>query len=162
MAELLKDEPLVRFAFLLTQQQKEVILVKRAIAIIVTVLFVFTLTSISFAEEKKVEEKPKIKEVIGKVKVVDTVAQTITVVNKIKAKELVVGKEFDINELRITVDEKTVITMGEKKKELSDVKVGNKVTVKYAEVEGKNVAESVAIMSVKKAKTAKKMKQYLS
>jgi hypothetical protein len=139
-----------------------VILVKSAIAIIVTVLFVFTLTSISFAEEKKAEEKPKIKEVIGKVKAVDTVAQTITVLNKIKAKELVVGKEFDINELRITVDDKTIITMGEKKKELVDVKVGNKVTVKYTEVEGKNVAESVAVMHVKKAKTEKKMKQYLS
>jgi hypothetical protein len=139
-----------------------VILVKSAIAIIVTVLFASTLTSISFAEEKKAEEKPKVKEVIGKVKAVDTVAQTITVVNKIKAKELVVGKEFDINELRITVDDKTIITMGEKKKELADVKVGNKVTVKYTEVEGKNIAESVALMSVKKAKTAKKMKQYLS
>jgi hypothetical protein len=139
-----------------------VILVKSAIAIIVTVLFASTLTSISFAEEKKAEEKPKVKEVIGKVKAVDTVAQTITVVNKIKAKELVVGKEFDINELRITIDDKTFITMGEKKKELVDVKVGNKVTVKYTEVEGKNVAESVAVMSVKKAKTAKKMKQYSS
>jgi hypothetical protein len=139
-----------------------VILVKSAIAIIIIALFVFTLTSISFAEEKKVEGKPKIKEVIGKVKAVDTVTQNITVVNKIKAKELVVGKEFDINELRITVDEKTIITMGKNKKELADVKVGNKVTVKYAEVEGKNVAESVAIMSVKKAKTAKKMKQYSS
>jgi hypothetical protein len=136
--------------------------VKSAIAIIVTVLFASTLTSISFAEEKKAEEKPKVKEVIGKVKAVDTVAQTITVVNKIKAKELVVGKEFDINELRITVDDKTIITMGEKKKELADVKVGNKVTVKYTEVEGKNIAESVALMSMKKAKTAKKMKQYLS
>lgn len=135
---------------------------KSAIAIIVTVLFASTLTSISFAEEKKAEEKPKVKEVIGKVKAVDTVAQTITVVNKIKAKELVVGKEFDINELRITVDDKTIITMGEKKKELADVKVGNKVTVKYTEVEGKNIAESVALMSMKKAKTAKKMKQYLS
>jgi hypothetical protein len=136
--------------------------VKSAIAIIVTVLFASTLTSISFAEEKKAEEKPKVKEVIGKVKAVDTVAQTITVVNKIKAKELIVGKEFDINELRITVDDKTIITMGEKKKELADVKVGNKVTVKYTEVEGKNIAESVALMSMKKAKTAKKMKQYLS
>jgi hypothetical protein len=139
-----------------------VILVKSAIAIIVTVLFVFTLASISFAEEKKAGEKPKIKEVIGKVKAVDTVAQTITVVNKIKAKELVVGKEFDINELRITVNDKTIITMGEKKKEFADVKVGNKVTVKYTEVEGKNVAESVVVMLVKKAKTSKKMKQYLS
>jgi hypothetical protein len=135
-----------------------VISVKKAIAIIVTVLFALTLTSISFAAEKKAEEKPKIKESIGKVKAVDTVAQTITVVNKVKGKELVVGKEVDINELRITVDEKTIITMGKKKKELADVKVGNKVTVKYTEVEGKNVAESVAIMPVKKAKTAKKMK----
>jgi Cu/Ag efflux protein CusF len=139
-----------------------VILVKRAITIIVIVLFAFTLTSISFAEEKKAEEKPKVKEVIGKVKAVDTVAQTITVVNKIKAKELIVGKEFDINELRITVDEKTIITMGKNKKELADVKVGNKVSVKYTEVAGKNIAESVALMSVKKAKTAKKMKQHLS
>ncbi|MEW6162713.1 MAG: hypothetical protein AB1606_05320 [Nitrospirota bacterium] len=135
---------------------------KKAIAIIVAVLFVFAITSISFAveekkaapapAEKKAEpakpaEKPKVKQVTGEVKAVDTKAMTITVTKKVKDK---------VEETVVTVDDKTKITLDKEKKVLADVKVGDKVTVKYTEVEGKNVAKSVAIKPApKKAEPAK-------
>lgn len=136
----------------------------KMIAVIVAVLFAFTVTSLSFAvEEKKATPAPAVKKaepmkpaetlkvmfVTGKVKAVDTVAQTITVVKKVKGKE---------EETVITLDEKTSIALGKKKKELTDIKVGDVVTVKYKEVEGKNVAKSITIKSPKKkAKAVKKM-----
>jgi ribosomal protein S1 len=95
----------------------------------------------------KPAETLKVTYVTGEVKAVDTVAKTITVVKKV-----VRGKE---EETVVTVDEKTTITKGKAKKMLADVKVGNNVTVKYTEVEGKNVAKSVAIKAAKK-KAAKK------
>lgn len=128
---------------------------KKTILIIVAVLFIFALTSVSFAAEKKAEmakpaEKPKVSYVAGKVKAIDTVAQTITIAKKAKGKE---------QETVVTVDEKTSITMGKAKKMLADVKVGNNVTVKYSEVEGKNVAKSVAIKPVKKIAKAESKKK---
>jgi len=139
--------------------------VKKTIAIIVVVLFALAMTSFSFAAEekkaapapttKKAEpmkpaEAPKAKSVTGVVKAVDTVAQTITVAKKVKGKE---------EETVSTVDEKTSITMGKKKKALADVKVGSSVTVKYSEVEGKNIAKNISIMPAKKkVRTVKKMK----
>ena len=136
---------------------------KKTIAIIVVVLFAFAMTSLSFAvEEKKATPAPAAKKaepmkpavtlkyVTGVVKAVDTVAKTITVAKKVKGKEV---------ETAVTVDEKTSIAMGKNKKELADVKVGKNVTVKYAEVEGKNVAKSISIKPAKKkAKTATKTK----
>jgi hypothetical protein len=123
--------------------------VKKTIVIIVAVLFTFALASVSFAVEKKAE-MPKVNHVAGKVKAVDTAAQTLTIAEKLKGKE---------KETVVTVDEETSITMGKAKKMLADVKVGNNVVVKYTEVEGKNVAKSVAIKPVKKiAKTESKKK----
>jgi len=129
--------------------------VKKALAIIVAVLFVFAITSISLAveekkaapapAEKKAEpakpvEKPKVKMVTGEVKAVDTAAKTVTVTKMVKKKA---------EETVVAVDAKTKIMMGKEKKALADVKVGDKVTVKYKEVEGKNVAKSVAIHEAK-------------
>ncbi|MEW6214978.1 MAG: hypothetical protein AB1478_07250 [Nitrospirota bacterium] len=135
---------------------------KKAIAIIVAVLFVFVITSVSFAveekkaapapAEKKAEpakpaEKPKVKVVTGEVKAVDAVAKTITVAKKVKGK---------VEETVVTVDDKTKITLGKEKKTLADVKAGDKVTVKYTQVDGKNVAKSVAIKTAPAAKPAEK------
>jgi Cu/Ag efflux protein CusF len=126
---------------------------RKAIAIIVAVLFVFAVTSISFAaEEKKAEgavsvEKPKVKQVTGEVKAVDTKAGTITVAKKMKGK---------VEETIVTVDNKTKIMMGKEKKTLADVMAGDKVTAKYTEVDGKNVAKSVAIKEAETAPAEKK------
>lgn len=131
---------------------------KKAVSIILALLFVFAITSISFAvEEKKAapatEEKAmpavkaKVKQVTGDVKAVDMKAKTITVTKTMKGKA---------EETVATVDDKTKIMMGEEKKALADVKVGEKVKVVYKEVEGKNVAKSITIMpAAKKAEPTK-------
>ncbi len=128
---------------------------KKAIAFFVAVLFVFAMTSLSFAvEEKKAApapmekkaepakpaEKPKVQQVTGEVKAVDTKAMTVTVTKMMKGKA---------EETMVTVSDKTKIMMGEEKKALADVKAGDKVTVKYKEVEGKKVAKSIAIHEAK-------------
>jgi hypothetical protein len=134
--------------------------VNKAIAIFVAVLFVFAMASLSFAAteqetapapmEKKAEpakttEKPRVEHIKGKVKAVDMKAMTITV-TKMKGKA---------EETMITVGDKTKVIMGKdkEKKVLADVKAGDKVTVKYTEVNGKKVAKSIAIHEVKPAKT---------
>jgi Cu/Ag efflux protein CusF len=125
---------------------------KKAVSIILALLFVFAITSISFAvEEKKAApateekampaEKTKVKQVTGDVKAVDMKAKTITVTKTMKGKA---------EETVATVDDKTKIMMGEEKKALADVKVGEKVKVVYKEVEGKNVAKSITIMPAEK------------
>jgi Cu/Ag efflux protein CusF len=116
---------------------------KKAVAILIAFLFVFAITSLSLAaEEKKAAPpvKPKVMQVTGDVKAVDTVAKTITVTKMVKKKA---------EETIITIDGKTKITMGKEKKALADVKAGDKVTVKYTEVDGKNIAKSVAIHEAK-------------
>ena len=119
---------------------------KKTMVIIVAVLFTFALASVSFAVEKKAEmakptEMPKVNHVAGKVKAVDTAAQTLTIA--VKAKE---GEKETV----VTVDKETSINMGKAKKTLTDLKVGNNVVVKYTEIEGKNIAKSVAIRPIKK------------
>jgi Cu/Ag efflux protein CusF len=120
---------------------------KKIIALLVAVLFVLSVSSISFAypqaekgmpkaEEKKAEpekseKKAKVKQITGEVAAVDTAAKTITVKGK-KA------------EVVISADEKM----------LADIKVGDKVVVKYAEQDGKNIAKSIKKSAAKAEKKA--------
>lgn len=144
---------------------------KKTIAIIVSLLFVLSLAGLSFAAEKaaapaaapakaapaekkaepaKIEEKKapaKIKQVTGEVKSVDAKAITVK------------GKKADVT---VNVDDKTKIMAGKEKKALADVKAGDKVSVKYTEAEGKNMAKSIAIKPAAKMeekKTEKKMEK---
>ena len=130
---------------------------KKTIAIIVSLLFVLSVAGLSFAAEKaatapapeKTMEKKapvKVKWLSGEVSAVDAAAMTLTVKGK-KA------------EVALTVNDKTKITMGKEKKTLADVKVGDKVSAKYSEVEGKNVAKSIAIKGEKAEKKTKKMEK---
>ncbi len=139
---------------------------KKVIAIVVSVLFVLSVAGLSFAaeqkaapaapaekkeaapakkemapakaEEKKAEKKApaKLKQVTGEVVAVDAAAKTLTVK----------GKK---GEVALTVEEKAAA-------KLADVKMGDKVTVKYKEVDGKNVATSVAAKKAAAKKTEKK------
>ena len=125
---------------------------KKAIAIIVSVLFVFAITSVSFATEKAAAPAPvekkatpaaekaapvkvKVKQVSGDVTAVDAKAKTITVK----------GKKGDVV---IAVDDKM----------LADVKAGDKVTAKYTEADGKNTAKSVKKAAAKMDKKAEPVK----
>lgn len=128
---------------------------KRTIALIISVLFVLAVTSVSFATEEKkaapapapvekkaapMEEKKapaKVKMVKGDVAAVDAKAKTVTVK----------GKKGDVTAM---IDEKTKIMMGKEMKTLADVKVGDKVTVKYSEADGKMTAKSIAIKPAEK------------
>ncbi|HYA26682.1 MAG TPA: hypothetical protein VEE82_01665 [Thermodesulfovibrionales bacterium] len=118
---------------------------KKAIAIIVSALFVLSVAGLSFAAEQKAAPAPeqkeaapakkapvKVQQVTGEVGAVDAAAKTLTVK----------GKKGDV---ALTADEKTSVKVGNEKKALTDVKAGNKVTVKYSEINGKNVAKSIAV-----------------
>jgi hypothetical protein len=100
---------------------KGVILMRKAMSIFVVVLFVFALTSVSLpigakgaaaATGKKTTGHKKIKQVSGEVTALDVEATTLIVEG---------------------------ITIKADKKMLSDIKVGDKVTVKYF-TKGGNVA----------------------
>jgi len=126
--------------------------VKKAIAVILSVLFVFAVASLSLATEEKkaapapvekkaapaAEEKAapapaKVKMVKGEVIAVDAKAKSMTIK----------GKKGDVV---IFADDKM----------MAEVKVGDKVEVKYTEVDGKNVAKSVKKEEAKAAETMEK------
>jgi Cu/Ag efflux protein CusF len=132
---------------------------KKAIAIIVSLLFVLSVAGLSFAAEKAMKKEAaaektmekkapvKVKWLSGEVSAVDAAAMTLTVK----------GRRAEV---ALTVNDKTSIKMGKEKKTLADVKVGDRVATRYSEVEGKNVAKSIAIRGEKKAeKKAKKMEK---
>lgn len=124
---------------------------KKAVSIIVALLFVFSITSLSFAVEGQKTmpvEKPKVRQVTGNVKAVDMKAKTFTVIKMVRGKT---------EETIVTIDDNTKIKMGKEKKTFTDVKVGDKVIAKYTEVEGKNLAKSVAIKPIEKKTAAKPM-----
>lgn len=134
---------------------------KKTIAIIVAVLFVLSVGFAFAADQKaapsaasapaketapaKAEKKApaKVHQVTGEVAAVDATAKTLTVK----------GKKGDV---AIAADDKTSVMVGKEKKALADVKVGDKVMVKYAEMDGKNVAKSVTVSPKKEKKETKK------
>lgn len=115
---------------------------KRYLALIVAIIFVFSVSSFAIATEKpaakpaepakpaapadqpkadeKKAEKAKVKQVTGEVVAVDAAAKSITVK----------GRKADV-------------TMSAEANLLADVKVGDKVTAKYTVQDGKNVAKSI-------------------
>jgi len=136
--------------------------VKKGLALIVAILFAFSMTAVSFAAEKpaaapapaekkaaapaekkeaapaKAEKKAPAKkhQVTGEVAAVDAAANSITVK----------GKKGDVV---ISADAKM----------LADVKVGDKVVAKYEEKDGKNVAKSVKKAAKKAEKKAEPKKE---
>lgn len=121
---------------------------KKAIAIVISVLFVLSVVGLSFAaekmEKKEMKKAPaKMKQVTGEVVAVNATAMTLTVK----------GKKGDVD---LTADDKTTVKVGKEKKAIADVKVGDKVTVKYAEMEGKNVAKSIIVSAAPAKKEMKK------
>lgn len=110
---------------------------KQILSVVLSLIFVFAVTSLSFAAEK--QEAAKHVQVTGEIAAVDASAKTLTVK----------GKKGDVS---ISVDEKTKIMAGKDMKALGDLKTGEKVTVKYTESDGKNTAKSIEV----KAANAKK------
>ena len=71
------------------------------------------------------------------------VAGETTSVNPRAGKLTVRGKDGDVD---IYATEKTIIHIGRDKSRLSDISAGNKATVKYLEIDGKNIARSIFII----------------
>ncbi len=131
---------------------------KKAIALVVSLLFAIAVSGLSIAqekkeaapapakEEKKMDEKKHAKKsghyIHGEVTAVDAAANTLTVK----------GKK---GEVTLTIDDKTKFHKG---KTLADVKVGDKLSVKYAEKDGQMVAKSIMMKKAHHHKK-KEMKQ---
>jgi Cu/Ag efflux protein CusF len=116
---------------------------KRAIAIVFSVIFVLSCTGMASARMgmgKAMGLMPE-KEVAGTVESVDQKAKTITVK----------GMRGPVT---VTADEKTVVKMGKEVKTFSDIKVGDKVTLDFEVGEGKNVAKTIAIAQPTSAEPA--------
>ncbi|MEW6214786.1 MAG: hypothetical protein AB1478_06210 [Nitrospirota bacterium] len=130
---------------------------KKTIFILLSVILAFTFSSTSLAVEKKVEKEEelkvsvppelsklptaaKVQQITGSVKAVDISAQSILVTKKIRDKAV---------EAVIAVDKTTKIEREKEQKTLSDIKVGDKVVVRYTKVDGKNVAKNITIETAK-------------
>ena len=98
---------------------------KKALAIIVSVLIVLSVVGLSFANDKKHAKKGMY--VSGEVTAVDAAANTLT----IKGKK---------GEVVLTTTDRTRFAEG---KTLADVKVGDKLSAKYSEKDGKMMAWKV-------------------
>ncbi|MDH4230786.1 MAG: hypothetical protein OEW04_02020 [Nitrospirota bacterium] len=125
---------------------------KKTIAIVLSLVLMFAFTAVTFATEKAAapvekkettpaekkeaapEKKAAKKQVTGEVTAIDAKANTLTVK----------GKKGDVT---VSTTDKTKVVAGKDAKTLADVKTGDKVTVKYTEAEGKNVATKIAIMA---------------
>lgn len=140
---------------------------KKAIAIIVAMLFVFAIASLAIAaeekkavapvekkvEEKKVEEKKAVaaaeKKFSGEIKAIDKEKKTVTLTKKVKDK---------VTEAVFAVDDKTVVMIGKEKKAFADLKVGDKAGVKFEEKDGKKIAKSIIVRAAEKVEK-KEMKK---
>jgi hypothetical protein len=126
---------------------------KKILALMAAIMMVAAFSGVTFAEEKKAEpakeEKKapeKVKQVTGEATAVDAKANTITVK----------GRKGEVT-CDVTAD--TKIAAGKETKTLADVAAGNKVTVKYVEGGGKNVAKSIAVKAATKEEEKKEEKK---
>lgn len=122
---------------------------KRAIVLILAVVFIAAAAGPALAAEKaaaKPVEKAKAqrpRQHTGEVVTVDTAAKSLTV--KGKNAEMV-----------FTTDDKSTVKINKDKKTLADVKLGDKVTVKYSVVDGKNMVQGIEVKPPKPEGAAEK------
>ena len=112
---------------------------KKALAIIVSVLIVLSFVRLSFANDK--EHATKEMHVSGEVTVVDTAANILTI-------------KGEKGEVVLTTNDKTKFAEG---MTLADVKVGDKLSAKYSEKNGVMMAWEV--MTKKEMKMEQREKQ---
>ncbi|OGW40022.1 MAG: hypothetical protein A2Y97_09755 [Nitrospirae bacterium RBG_13_39_12] len=110
---------------------------KKITILFVAVVLLFSFASISFATEATkaehmVTQKPKVKQITGDIITLDLKAGTLTVKNKKQ-------------EVSLSTDNKTVIKLDKERKTLADLKSGDSVMAKYTQVDGQNIAKSIAI-----------------
>jgi hypothetical protein len=136
--------------FLLNPTGKEVTEMKKAFAIVLSMIFVFAVSTLTFAaEEKKAAtpakaemKKAEKKQITGDVTATDAKANTLTV-------------KKGMEEVKVTTSDKTTVMAGKDKKTLADIKVGDKVTVDFM-TDDKNTASKIDIKAAAMKKEEKK------
>ncbi|MCK5426306.1 MAG: hypothetical protein KAJ34_01320 [Thermodesulfovibrionia bacterium] len=106
---------------------------KRFALVLISLLFTFTTITGVFAADKTANSKTR--QITGYVTAIDTKSNTITVNKKSK-------------EVAINIGEKTKIVQCTNKTAITDIKIGDKVTVKYKETSSSNTANTVTIREV--------------
>ena len=107
---------------------------KKATALITAFICLFAFATMSFADDVKEAEKPKVRQITGEVVTLNVEAGTLTVKSKRQ-------------EVALETDEKTKVKIGREKKEFAHLKMGDRVKATYIQVDGKNRAKSISIRS---------------
>ena len=107
---------------------------KKATALVAAFICLFAFAPMSFADDVKTVEKPKVRQITGQVVTLNVEAGTVTVKSKRQ-------------EVALETDEKTKVRIGREEKEFAHLQMGNRVKAKYILVDGKNKAKSISIMS---------------
>ncbi|MCG3147392.1 MAG: hypothetical protein PCFJNLEI_00831 [Verrucomicrobiae bacterium] len=120
---------------------------KKALFTVVAVAVAAMIALPAYAEEAKKADKPKSRQFTGEITAVDAATKTVALKNaKGEAKTFVAG------EAKIATADKAAA-------ELSDLKVGDKVTASYKEDGDKNVATKIGPPAAKKEKKNKEEKK---
>jgi hypothetical protein len=110
----------------------------------ISLLILSCLVLSSLFSQATAVDKVRVKQItLGEVAAVDATANSLTVRGK-KA------------EVVITTDERTEIKKGSIRSSLADLQIGDKVTVKYLETDGRSIARVIDIKSAKAEKTSVK------
>jgi hypothetical protein len=118
-----------------------VILVKNAITMILSVLFLLTAHSVSFSTvPQQLPVAAKVHQITGKVGAINANVLSIIATKKYKDKAI---------EAAVMVDKTTQILKDKKKKDFPDIRIGDRVIVKYTQVSGKNIAQNISIEPAK-------------
>jgi ribosomal protein S1 len=107
---------------------------KKATALVTAFICLFAFATMSFADDVKEVEKPRVRQITGNIVTLNVEAGTLTVKSKRQ-------------EVALETDEKTNVRLGKEKKGFAYLKTGNRVKAKYIQVDGKNRAKSISIMS---------------
>jgi len=107
---------------------------KKATALVTVFICLFAYATMSFAADMKKVEKPKVQQITGTIVTLNVEAGTVTVKSKRQ-------------EIALETDEKTNVRLGKEKKEFAHLKKGDRVKAKYIQIDGKNRAKSISIMS---------------
>ncbi|MDA8339013.1 MAG: hypothetical protein M0Z70_06915 [Nitrospiraceae bacterium] len=105
---------------------------KKAFSVMLSVLIVVSIIGTVAAAEKK----PKVIQRSGEVVAIDVAAKSMTI-KPIKYKDNIV----------VTINEKTLVKMDKEKKSLTDIRVGDSVTIWIFEKD--NIAKSIDIKTAK-------------
>ncbi len=115
---------------------------RKILAIVVAMFFVFSLASVVGAAENGMYTKDQVYSVRGPILAVDSAAKTLTVKSIEPSRSPSTRWKGDIT---FVTNDDTKIAMGKKAETFQDLKAGEKVAVKFHEKDGKYIADSVRI-----------------